>query len=338
MPALPPNSLIAITGVSGYIASYTGLWALRAGHRVRGTVRSMARAESLKAGYEKHGIPADELNKRLEFVIVDDLSSEEQWTNAFENVDGVLHAAMSRDDLSDPQLIPVTVAATLSLLRAAKKIPSIKRVVFVSTLWSIRIPPMHSDRVLTARDWNDEVLNIFENNLPVDHDPMLKRASHFFPYTVAKIKVERAAWEFVKETSFDLVATLPGTTMGPMLHGELASTPRMAAAGLRNDTTAAKYLPNQWFVDVRDCGRLLFLALTTPSMGGKRYLAVAEAFDWNQVYGIYRKNFPKAQVLEDLEGCERWRQKLDFSESTEMLGGWISLEQSLVDLGKSLGY
>jgi hypothetical protein len=80
------------------------------------------------------------------------------------------------------------------------------------------------------------------------------------------------------------------------------------------------------------------LALTTPSMGGKRYLAVAEPFDWNQIYGIYRKNFPKAQVPEDLEECEGWAQKLDFTESTEILGGWISLEQSLVDLGKSLGY
>ncbi|KAF8500023.1 hypothetical protein JB92DRAFT_2980324 [Gautieria morchelliformis] len=338
MPALLPNSLITITGVSGYIASYTGLWALRAGHRVRGTVRSMARAASLKAAYEKQGIPADELDKNLEFVVVDDLSSEEQWTNAFANVDGVIHAALSLADLSNPQLVPDAVSATLALLRAAKKFPSIKRVVFVSTIWTVAMPPMHSSRVLTARDWNDEVLNIFENNLPVAHDPMLKSAAPFFPYAVAKIKAERAAWEFVKETSFDLVTTLPGTTMGPMLHGALSLTPGAAASGLKNDTAGAKSLPNQWFVDVRDCSRLLFLALTTPSMGGKRYLAVAERFDWNQVYGIYRRNFPKAQVPEDIEGSEPWAQRLEFTESTEILGGWISLEQSLVDLGKSLGY
>jgi nucleoside-diphosphate-sugar epimerase len=135
-------------------------------------------------------------------VIVDDLSSEEQWTNAFENVDGVLHAALSLDDLSDPQLVPNAVSAILSLLRAAKKFPSIKRVVFVSTIWTVAMPPMHSERVLTARDWNDEVLNIFDNDLPVDHDPLLKKASPFFPYTVAKVKAERAAWEFVKEVCF----------------------------------------------------------------------------------------------------------------------------------------
>jgi hypothetical protein len=72
MPALPANSLLAITGINGYIASHTlGLWALGAGHRVRGTVRSWARAESLKAGYEKHGIPAAELDSRLQIVTVD---------------------------------------------------------------------------------------------------------------------------------------------------------------------------------------------------------------------------------------------------------------------------
>ncbi|KAF8511242.1 hypothetical protein JB92DRAFT_2791421 [Gautieria morchelliformis] len=338
MPAVPPNSLIAITGVSGYIASYTGLYALRAGHRVRGTVRSLARAESLKAAYEKQGIPVDELNKRLEFVVVDDLSSEEQWTKAFENVDSVIHGALSLADLSDPQLIPDAVSAALAVLRAAKKFPSIKRVVFVSTIWTIAIAPMHRDRALTTQDWNDEALRIYENNLPVDHDPILKRAFPFFPYTVAKVKAERAAWEFVKDTSFDLVSVLPGLTIGPMLHGELALTPGAAASGLKNDTTGAEYFPNQWFVDVRDCGRLLCLALTTPSMGGKRYLAVAQRFEWNQVYGIYRKHFPKAQVPKDIEGSEPWAQELEFTESTELLGGWISLEKSVVDLGKGLGY
>jgi nucleoside-diphosphate-sugar epimerase len=98
------------------------------------------------------------------------------------------------------------------------------------------------------------------------------------------------------------------------------------------------HLLAEWFVDVRDCARLLFLAVTTPSMGGKRYLAVSEPFEWNEVYEIYRKNFPTAKVPEDIEGSVGWSQRLDFRESTEILGGWVTLKQSLVDLGKSLGY
>ena len=73
-------------------------------------------------------------------------------------------------------------------------------------------------------------------------------------------------------------------------------------------------------------------------MGGKRFFANAERFGWNQVFGIYRKNFPGTQIPEDLEEEEICTQEMDIKASTELLGGWISLEQSLVDLGKSLGY
>ena len=73
-------------------------------------------------------------------------------------------------------------------------------------------------------------------------------------------------------------------------------------------------------------------------MGGKRFFAFSEPFGWNQIFGIYRKNFPHAQIPEDLENDEICTQKMDIKESTELLGGWIGLEQSLVDLGKSLGY
>ena len=74
-------------------------------------------------------------------------------------------------------------------------------------------------------------------------------------------------------------------------------------------------------------------------MGGKRFIAIGEAFGWNQIFNIYRKNFPKVPIPEDFEeGTDFYTQKVDVSASTELLGGWIGLEKSLVDLGKSLGY
>ena len=197
MPAVPPDSLIAITGISGYIASYIGLWALRGGYRVRGTVRSWARADSLKAGYEKQGISASELAARLEFVIVDDLNFEDQWTAALKDVDGIVHAALNFDRIE--AIVGEAVAGTLSLLRAAKKYPSVKRVVLTSSVVAVITAPMQRDKVLTTEEWNDEVLEIFEKGLPNDHDPILKQASFFFPYSAAKLKAERAAWESVKQ-------------------------------------------------------------------------------------------------------------------------------------------
>ena len=208
MPALSSNSLIAITGISGYIASNIGLLTLKAGHRVRGTVRSWGRAETLRVAYEKHGIPAAELDKRLEFVIVDDLRSEEQWTKAFKDVDGVVHSALAVDDITDPKIISDAVAGLLTVLRSAKKFPSIKRVVFTSSIDAVITPPMHTDRTLTTEDYNDEAVDIFENNLPVDHDPILKQAAPFLLYSAAKVKAEKAAWEFVKQVCFSMAVVL----------------------------------------------------------------------------------------------------------------------------------
>ena len=199
MPAIPPNSLIAITGISGYIASYIGLWALRGGYRVRGTVRSSARADSLKAGYEKQGIPASELAARLEFVIVANLDSEEQWTAALNDVDGIVHAALNIENLEKNDIVEEAVRGTLSLLNAAKKCPSVKRVVLTSSVVTVITAPMKRDKVLTTDDWNDEMLDIFEKDLPKDHDPIPKQALFFLPYSAAKLKAEREAWESVKE-------------------------------------------------------------------------------------------------------------------------------------------
>jgi hypothetical protein len=84
MPALAPNSLIAVTRITGYIASHVGLAALQADYRVRGTIRSHKGAESLKAGYAEQGIPVFDLDDRLEFVVIDDLLFSDQWLNAIE--------------------------------------------------------------------------------------------------------------------------------------------------------------------------------------------------------------------------------------------------------------
>ena len=203
MPALTPNSLIAITGISGYIASHTGLCILRDGYRVRGTVRSWARAESLKAGYEKQGIPAAELDKRLEFVIVDDLNSEEQWIAALKDVDGVVHTALNLEKGRDSTIIDEAIIGTLAVLRAAKKYPSIKRVVLTSSIAAVITPPLMRDKILTTEDWNDEAVAMIKKgpSACANLDPRLKRAYQSFFYSSAKAQSERAAWELAMQVS-----------------------------------------------------------------------------------------------------------------------------------------
>lgn len=96
----------------------------------------------------------------------------------------------------------------------------------------------------------------------------------------------------------------------------------------------------EWFVDVRDDARLHLLALTTPSASGKRIWGVAEPFGWNRILGILRKEFPHVQVPSDIAGAqgEPDRQKIDNSVASDLLGGWISLEKSVVDTAIGFGF
>lgn len=57
--------LVLVTAISGYIGSATALACLRAGHRVRGTLRSEAKAQAFRDSWK-------EWEGQLEFAIVPD--------------------------------------------------------------------------------------------------------------------------------------------------------------------------------------------------------------------------------------------------------------------------
>ena len=81
------QSTTLITGISGFIARHCALELLRAGYPVRGTVRSMAKAESVRASLARHTDVS-----ALEFAEAD-LSSDAGWQAAMKGCDNVLHVA-----------------------------------------------------------------------------------------------------------------------------------------------------------------------------------------------------------------------------------------------------
>jgi nucleoside-diphosphate-sugar epimerase len=69
MPTLTSNSgaLVLVTGANGYIALHLVRELLEKGYRVRGTVRSEAKAVHLRKTFESYG-------DKLEIVIVEDIT------------------------------------------------------------------------------------------------------------------------------------------------------------------------------------------------------------------------------------------------------------------------
>ncbi|KZT58658.1 NAD(P)-binding protein, partial [Calocera cornea HHB12733] len=312
-------SLIVIVGITGYIASHTGLQALKAGYRVRGTVRSLDKAEQLRAAYAKEG--ADVSAETLTFVILDDLMSEAQFEAAFAGADGVIHPAVP--DLRQEGVVDKIIQSTVIPLRAAAKV-GIKRFVLSGTLVAIVMPgnpTIPTDRLITDQDWNEAGLQAYLHATEEE-----KKSPYYFlhVYTAGKILAERAAWKFVEteHPPFEFTVVIPSMNWGPTLMGNAPSSLEWLSDLLKGTATPLS-LPPHYIVDVRDDGKLHVLALSAPEAVGKRIWAAAEPVGWNVVLALLRKHYPDLPIPEDtpaspIDPCP-WR--IDNSVSTKMLGG-----------------
>lgn len=201
---------VLVTGASGFIASHIIAALLSLGYRVRGTVRSLAKAPTFLANL----VP--ESQHKLELVEAD-LVQAECWLAAVSGCDFVLHVASPFTfNVADAEasLTRPAVEGTLNVLRAVAACPAAlrpRRVVLTSSLSSVAygrpLPPGH---VFTEADWSDPDSTAFGMG----------------SYQRSKTLAERAAWQFVRGLppgdAFELCAVCPGSVFGPLL-GKQAS-------------------------------------------------------------------------------------------------------------------
>jgi nucleoside-diphosphate-sugar epimerase len=74
----PPvkDKIILVTGINGYIGSHIGLQLLQKGYSVRGTVRSLSKAQRLLEGAYRDYL------SRLEVIVIPDITSEGAFDEA----------------------------------------------------------------------------------------------------------------------------------------------------------------------------------------------------------------------------------------------------------------
>jgi nucleoside-diphosphate-sugar epimerase len=127
------ESLVFITGASGYIGTHLIGDVLKAGHRVRVAVRSEEKSQAIKELY------SSSLNK-IEFVVVPDMSQSSAYEKALKGVSHVFHLAGAMVDKGsdlERDFVNPAVNGTLSILESAKKEDGIRKVVIVSSFVSI---------------------------------------------------------------------------------------------------------------------------------------------------------------------------------------------------------
>lgn len=251
------NKLILITGISGFIAKHCALDLLNHGYAVRGTVRSMSKADEVRATLAKH------CDTTKLTCVEADLLSDTGWTAAMEGVGGVLHIASpfpSREPKEPDELLRPAVDGTLRVLRWAVA-AGVSRVVQTSSMAAVMAGHPHErTRPFDEDDWTDA------------------DAPGVTTYYRSKTLAERAAREFVRSAggSLHFSTVNPGLVLGPILDKDIGTSAEIIQMFLRGKYPGT---PRIYFtvVDVRDVAKMHRLALESTEPSGARYLAVSEA-------------------------------------------------------------
>jgi nucleoside-diphosphate-sugar epimerase len=260
-----PGGTVLVTGGTGFLGGWCGAELVRRGYAVRTTVRDLRRADDVRASFAAAGVEAGD---RLSIVAAD-LNADEGWEDAVAGCDYVLHVASpfppAQPKDPDELIVPARDGA-LRVLRASLD-AGVRRVVMTSSVAAVRHGRAPSAGApYDEADWTD----------PDD----LQRT----PYVRSKTIAERAAWDHVRARGAEsrLAVVNPGAIIGPVLSDDRSFSLQVIER-LLNGMPAMPRL-GFVFVDVRDVADLQIRAMTAPSAGGERFLAV-DRFLWMQEVG-----------------------------------------------------
>ncbi len=261
------ESIVCVTGASGFIAGQTIRELLASGFNVRGTVRG--NVEDSQYDYLKQLPGAAE---RLELV-PGDLTKAGSFDTAIADCDYVIHAAspyLLESKNPQQEMVDPAVNGTLDVLQACANAASVKRVVLTSSLAAITDEP-DDQYVFTELDWNSKS-SLARN-----------------PYFYSKALAELAAWDFMREQtrSFDLVALNPCMVIGEAIGPGLNSS-NQVIRDLLSGTYPGVMALNFCMVDVCDVARAHVLALDKDDADG-RYICYSEAMTMGEIVDFLRE-------------------------------------------------
>lgn len=273
------NKRILVTGASGFVGKWCVVKLLEKGYRVRGTVRTDAKAAQVRETVARE-VGADKA-ANLELVKADILD-DRGWPEAMAGVDAVMHVATAiRADEPRDQSVVIrpAVEGTARVLKFALQ-AGIRRVILTSSIATVGYGHGHS----RGRKVYDET-----------YFTQFETMRWTWAYCIGKTTAERAAWEFAKANGMELTTIHPGAIIGPALDDD-ASISIMMVTGLLDGSTPA--LPSNGFsiIDVRDVADMHVAALEKPEAIGQRYLATAEYVPFPRVADMVREMYPNHRV------------------------------------------
>lgn len=279
MKEIDKSKPVAVTGGTGYLASWIIKHLLDRGMSVKASVRSLSDNSKYDHLMKLNGASEGRLQ-----LFEADLLKDGSFDDLIKECELVIHTASPfkiagvKNYLKE--VIEPALEGTKNVLSSVNRTSSVKRVVLTASVASIYGDAAdlidNPKGIFTSDDWN--------TTSTLKHQP----------YSYSKTVAEREAWKIANaQNRWDLVTIHPGFVLGPSLTN-------------RKDSTSIDFMmsfmkgrfkmgaPDLWFgiVDVRDVSLLHVLAGLTPDAKG-RYIAVDESYSMVRIAEIIISEFGK---------------------------------------------
>jgi len=266
------EQMVLVTGATGFIATHVIQQLLQAGHKVRGSVRSLKNEQKIK--------PLQELHPKAKYpleLVEADLTSANGWADAVSGCTYVIHMASpfpNEQPSDESEVIKPAVDGTLIVLKACREARTVKRVVLTSSVASIS-GGFDIGGSYTEADWTDV--------------GTVKQA-----YLKSKTLAEKAAWDFVRDLpngeKFELSVINPAFVMGPPLCGGWATSMELTKRLLERQMPAVPQI-NFSIIDVRDVAAAHIAAMTKAEAAGNRHIVAAHNLWMKEIAMMYKEEF-----------------------------------------------